>query len=409
MILGWLDEAVRSGSRLAPACAELGLNPRTVQRWRNLGVCDDRRNGPKTAPANKLSAEERKKVLEVANSPEYRDLSPKQIVPKLADRGEYVASEPTFYRILRQEDQMSHRGRSEAPSRHRPSEHRAMGPNQVWSWDITYLRSPVAGMFFYLYLFVDVWSRKIVAHQVHAEESSDLASDLLEAALEREGLSEVELVVHSDNGSPMKGATLKATMERLGVIPSYSRPRVSDDNPYSESLFRTLKYRPEYPRRPFQSLEDARRWVDGFVGWYHTEHLHSGIGYVSPLDRHAGRDEAVLAARRAVYDAAMKRHPERWAQGRTRTWDAPDEVILNPMKDSRLEMTPVSTRGSSAVVQGRPQGDGRKRDPLKGSPGQSPLRKSTNVEAPVGDGADRNEAHARSRDARERRPRSVAA
>lgn len=337
MILGWLDEAQAAGARLAPACRELGLDARTVQRWRARGGGDDRRHGPKTEAPNKLSAVERREVLEVANRPEFRDLSPKQIVPKLADQGRYVASESTFYRVLREEKQLAHRGRAKAPSSRPPSEQRATGPGQVWSWDITYLRSSVTGMFFYLYLFIDVWSRKVVAYDVHEEECTERASELLEQALACEGLAHVDLVLHSDNGSPMKGATLKATMERLGVIPSFSRPRVSDDNPFSEALFRTLKYRPDYPRRPFESCEEARTWSASFVAWYHREHLHSGIGYVTPLDRHEGRDEAILQARRAVYEAARQRHPERWARGKTRPWRAPHEVLLNPAKDTRLE------------------------------------------------------------------------
>lgn len=336
MILGWLDAAQTAGARLAPACREVRLHPRTVQRWRACGGGDDQRHGPKTEPRNKLSAAERQEVLDVANSPEFRNLSPKQIVPKLADRKKYVAAESTFYRVLHQEKQMAHRGRAKAPSSQPPAEQRATGPGQVWSWDISYLRSSVAGMFFYLYLFVDVWSRKIVAYDVHEVENSELASEMLEEALVTEGLSHVDVVLHSDNGTPMKGATLKATMERLGVIPSYSRPRVSDDNPYSESLFRTLKYRPEYPRRPFESRAEARLWTDGFVGWYHHEHLHSGIGFVTPLDRHEGRSEAILEARRIVYEKARRRHPERWACGTTRAWQAPQDVVLNPVKDTRL-------------------------------------------------------------------------
>lgn len=340
MILSWLDEAQAAGARLAPACRELGLDPRTVQRWRAVGGGDDRRHGPKTDVPNKLTPAERRTVLEVANRAEFRDLSPKQIVPKLADQGTYVASESTFYRVLREEKQLVHRGRAKAPSSRPPTEHRATGPGQVWSWDITCLRSSVTGMFFYLYLFMDVWSRKVVAYDVCEEESTERASELLEQGLAREGLAHVDLVLHSDNGSPMKGATLKATMERLGVIPSFSRPRVSDDNPFSEALFRTLKYRPDYPRQPFQSCDEARAWAARFVAWYHRDHLHSGIGYVTPLDRHEGRDEAILAARRAVYEAARRRHPERWAGRKTRPWAAPRDVLLNPTKDTRLE-TPV--------------------------------------------------------------------
>jgi transposase InsO family protein len=338
MILGWLDEAQAKGARLAPACRGLGLHPRTIERWRVRGAGDDQRHGPKTVPSNKLSARERQDVLDVANSPKFRDLSPKQIVPKLADQGRYVASESTLYRVLREEKQLAHRGRAKAPVSRPTAEKRATGPGQVWSWDITFLRSSVAGVFFYLYLFVDVWSRKIVAYDVHEVECTELASAMLEEAMAREGLMGVDLVLHSDNGSPMKGATIKATMERLGVIASYSRPHVSDDNPYSEALFRTAKYWAEFPKDPFENSKQARTWADLFAAWYHHEHLHSGIGYVTPLDRHEGRADAILERRRAVYEEARKRHPERWSTGRTRAWTAPAEVILNPTKDTRLKL-----------------------------------------------------------------------
>lgn len=337
MILELVGEAQAAGARLAPACRALGIAPRTIQRWRAQGGGEDKRHGPKTDPPNKLSAAERKQVLDTANCTEFRNLSPKQIVPKLADRGTYIASESTFYRVLREQKQLTHRGRAKPATSRPPAEKRATGPGQVWSWDITYLRSSVSGMFFFLYLFVDVWSRKIVAFDVHEVESTELAAELLEEALHDEGLDDVDLVLHADNGSPMKGATLKATMERLGVIPSFSRPRVSDDNPFSESLFRTLKYRPDYPHHPFESRDEAFAWVESFVDWYHHDHLHSGIGFVTPLDRHEGRADAVLERRRGVYEAARRRCPERWPAGRTRAWKAPQEVLLNPAADTRLE------------------------------------------------------------------------
>jgi transposase InsO family protein len=211
----------------------------------------------------------------------------------------------------------------------------------VWSWDITYLKSPTRGVFFYLYLVVDVWSRKIVGAEVYEEESSELASTLVEQTIASEQADPTQLVLHSDNGGPMKGATLKATLEALGVMASYSRPRVSDDNPFSEALFRTLKYRPNYPRKPFQSLADARRWVAEFVTWYNSEHLHSGIGFVTPSERHNGTDKKTLARRRAVYVAARKRHPERWAR-HTRNWSASTTVILNPSKQRTLPSTEVA-------------------------------------------------------------------
>jgi putative transposase len=309
-----IDEARRDGASQRKACSELGLDVRTFQRWKARNVGDDRRHGPKKAPSNKLTEAERKKVVEVATSPVFRDLSPKQIVPKLADAGQFVASESTFYRVLSDEGQLAHRGRANAPTPRLPTEHVASAPCQVWSWDITYLRSPVAGVFYYLYMFVDVWSRKVVGFEVHEVETSELAADVLERVLAAEGITRKGLVVHQDNGAPMKGASFKATMERLGIVPSFSRPRVSDDNPYSESLFKTLKYRPHYPRGPFASLEAARAWVAEFVAWYNDEHLHSAIGFVTPSSRHTGRAEEVLRARRAVYERARRRRPERWAR-----------------------------------------------------------------------------------------------
>ena len=269
MILVLIDEAVTSGARLNRACDILGLPARTVQRWRQQGEQGfDRRLGPKTAPCNKLSPAERQTVLDITQRPEYRDLSPQQIVPRLADDGIYLASESTFYRILHEEDALHHREPSLPRSVTRPREHVAMGPYEVWSWDITYLRSAVRGSFYYLYLVEDIWSRKIVGWAVHEEESMDLAARLLDDTATRVNCDRSGLVLHSDNGGPMKGSTMLATLQRLGIVPSFSRPHVSDDNPYSEALFRTLKFRPEYPRGAFASLEAARQWVASFVAWY---------------------------------------------------------------------------------------------------------------------------------------------
>ena len=339
MILGWLDIAQRDGARLRPACQVLGLSPSTIQRWRGKQGGEDARHGPKTTPANKLSAAERAELLEVVNSEKYRDLSPKQIVPKLSDdEKRYVGSESTIYRVLKEEKLLAHRGRAKPPSSRAPAELVATGPRQVWSWDITYLKAATKGTFYFLYLFVDVWSRKITAAEVYAAECTDLASVMLCAACEREGVLPGDLWLHADSGSPMKGATSKATMERLGILASYRRPHVSDDNPYSEALFRTLKYRPDYPSRPFESLEEAQGWVDGFVHWYNHEHLHSGIGMVSPAQRHDGTDVAVREARRVVTADAVKRHPLRWAGRAPRKWNAPAKVALNPTHDTRLRL-----------------------------------------------------------------------
>ena len=333
MMLGLLDEAVADGARLAPACEVIGLDPRTVQRWKLQGIGEDRRAGPMTKPRNALSPVEEAKVLDLANSPRYRDKSPKQIVPLLADEGVYLASESTMYRILRNENQVRHRAFSRHPEkRHRPEAHIATAPNQVWSWDITYLKSTVRGSFYYLYMVLDIWSRKIVGFEVHDVECTEFAARLLEKAFLAEGASKGALVLHSDNGSPMKGATMLAKLQELGVAMSFSRPSVSNDNPFSESAFRTAKYRPDYPVRPFASIAEARAWACSFVSWYNEQHLHSSIRFVTPSDRHEGHQASILEARAKVYARARRRHPERW-RGAVRNWSPVPTVTLNPTPD----------------------------------------------------------------------------
>jgi transposase InsO family protein len=257
-------------------------------------------------------------------------MSPNQIVPKLADNGIYLASESTFYRILKEQKMVNHRLDSKpSTKRYRPEEKVASGPCQVWSWDITYLRSPVKGSFYYLYMFIDVWSRKIMAAQVFDEESMELSAELFTRTCFVHGVQPNRLILHSDNGGPMKGSTMLATLQQLGVVPSFSRPKVSDDNPYSESLFRTMKYRPNYPGSAFQSLEQAQSWVDDFACWYNTVHLHSSISFTTPDDRHYGRDKNILRRRHDIYEKARQQKPQRWSRS-TRNWDQIEIVRLNP-------------------------------------------------------------------------------
>ncbi len=259
------------------------------------------------------------------------DKPPSQIVPSLADKGTYVASESSFYHVLKANKLAAHRGKSKPAVRQKPKELTATGPNQIYSWDITYLKSEVAGIFFYLYFFMDIYSRKIVGYGVHEEQSAEHASVMIEAICTAEGISRDQLTLHSDNGGPMKGATMVATLKRLGVIPSFSRPSVSDDNPYSESLFKTTKYCPQYPGKPFESVHAALGWVKTFVAWYNEDHLHSGIRYVTPGSRHRGEDMEILSARDKVYAAAKKRRPNRWSR-QTRNWGHIKDVFLNCLK-----------------------------------------------------------------------------
>jgi transposase InsO family protein len=327
-------EAIVAGASQGRACKVIALSERTLQRWQNdkaEGACD-RRPARVQTPKNRLSDVERQRVLAIANSPEFGHLPPSQIVPRLVDQGEYVASESTFYRVLKAENQLKHRGAEKpAKPRHKPRALAATAPGQLFSWDITYLPTPVMGIYFYLYLFMDIYSRKIVGWQVYETESSELASEVMRDICVRENIAPNQVVLHSDNGSPMKGATMLATLQKLGVIPSFSRPACSNDNPFSESLFKTLKYRPAYPQRSFESLMAARQWVGTFVRWYNEEHRHSAIKFVTPTQRHAGLDGALLRKRAEVYEAAKARRPDRWS-GDTRSWAAVTVVHLNPEK-----------------------------------------------------------------------------
>ena len=324
-----IREAEAAGSRLAPGCDELGITLCTFQRWVRGGdaavVADSRSTAVRPEPANKLSEGERAEILAVVNSEEFCSLPPSRIVPALADRGVYVASESSFYRVLKAASQQHHRGRAKKPCERVVTSHCASGPNQVWSWDITWLPTVIKGQFYYWYMVLDIFSRKIVGHEVHVAESAESASRLMRRTSLAEGLAGRSLVLHSDNGSAMKGATMLATLEQLGVAPSFSRPRVSNDNAYAESLFRTCKYRPDYPGKPFGSLEEAQAWTQKFVRWYNQDHKHSGLKFVTPAQRHCGQDAVILKRREQVYREARNRNPQRWSRD-IRNWKLDDQV-----------------------------------------------------------------------------------
>jgi len=244
----------------------------------------------------------------------------------------YIASESTFYRVARRRALLTYRHASKPATKvEKPKEWVALAPHQIWSWDITYLATTIRGQFFYLYLFIDIFSRKIVGWQIFTQESAENAKDLMMDICRRENIRENQLTLHSDNGSPMKGATLLATLQQLGVTPSRSRPSVSNDNAYSESCFKTLKYRPNYPSKPFESLEAARTWVEQFVAWYNNDHRHSGIRFVTPQQRHCGEDAVILEKRNIVYQMAKVANPSRWSAD-TRNWNWIPKVSLNPDK-----------------------------------------------------------------------------
>jgi len=327
---------MKDGCRLNAACIEAEISLRTYRRW----VCgeeiaeDKRPTAKRPEPRNKLSEEERQTIITTCNEPEYANLPPSQIVPILLDEGIYHGSESSYYRVLKEAGQLHHRGRSHAPKNvARPTSYTTNKANEVWSWDITYLASTIKGQFYYLYLFEDIYSRKIVGYEVYEQECGERAGNLLQRCMLREQCLNTPLVLHSDNGAPMKAQTMKAKMEELGVQSSYSRPRVSDDNPYSEALFRTLKYRPEWPSSGFVGLEAARDWVQNFVEWYNNKHRHSKINFVTPAQRHRGEDKVILEHRKLVLERKREADPLRWSRG-VRNCQPAGPVSLNPEKES---------------------------------------------------------------------------
>jgi putative transposase len=330
MTLALIAEAQEHGARLQCACATLGVSARTVERWRIDPDADDGRRGPQRRPHNALSPLEQARVVAIMTSPEHAHLSPKQLVPRLADDGIYLASESTMYRLQREFELRKHRPKTaRAHVTRSTAVHRATHPNQVWSWDITYLPTTVRGRYLYLYLVIDVWSRRIVGWRVNERETAELAAEMVVQTCEETRVDPKGLVLHSDNGTPMRGATMVSTLQWLGIVPSFSRPHVSDDNPYSEALFRTLKHGPAYPQLPFAGIEAARRWVSRFVAWYNAEHRHSAIRFVTPDERHFGYEQRILAKRGKLYERARRIKPERWSRT-TRNWKPVESVVLNP-------------------------------------------------------------------------------
>lgn len=348
-----IEQAHRAGARLQPACQAAGISLRTLQRWKaGSGRLrgDGRPEAMRPVPAHALSAAERTRVVAVANEPRFADMPPARIVPMLADEGVYLASESTFARVLREHGQNRHRGRAKAPQASRtPTTHVAYGPGQVWCWDMTYLPTFIAGRWFYLYLILDLYSRKIVGFEVHDSDDAVHAAQLAKRTALVEGIHAMATkpVLHGDNGATLKATTVLAMLQWLGIKPSYSRPRVSDDNAFAESLFRTAKYRPEFPTGGFADLASARQWAVSFVHWYNHDHRHSGIRYVSPAQRHAGADYVILQQRHALYCQARERNPRRWS-GRTRNWTPIGAVTLNPERDAIVNDSSIDTRTVAA-------------------------------------------------------------
>ena len=372
-----LEQAREHGARLIPACALAGIDAGTLRRWKagdGLRQGDRRPDAARSVPSHALSEAERARIIAVANEPRFAETPPARIVPALADEGIYIASKSSFHRVLRAHGQMNRRGRARPPRTSRPpTTHIATRPGDVWCWDVTFLPAQIQGRWFYFYLIVDLYSRKIVGFEVHDTDSAEHAAHLARRTALAEGVhaKPVRPVLHGDNGATLKATTVLAMLHWLGIEPSYSRPRVSDDNAFAEALFRTAKYRPEFPLKGFADLDSARQWAMRFVHRYNHEHRHSGIRYVTPAQRHAGQDGPVLAARHAVYQDARQRNPQRWS-GSTRNWKPVGAVTLNPERDiiiraatSQIQLSgsigepAFPSRPGSTQATERNEGDGR--------------------------------------------------
>jgi len=329
-----IEEAVESGARLHKSCEVLEISISTFRRWQQGDIRDKRKGAEKGVP-RKLTEEERTEIIEICCDNEHKDMNPYQIHANLLDKGIYIASISSFYRVLREEGLVKHRGNSRPAYKHnRPPEKKATGPNQVWCWDITWLKTEVRGIFLYAYVIIDIWDRSIVKWCIHDREDEALARELFELAVRDNGRPDV--FIHSDNGNPMKGVSLLALFQMLGLSNSYSRPRVSNDNPFIESLFRTLKYHVSYPKA-FPNLISARKWFADFVDAYNNRHCHSGLHFMTPNAVRSGQYTQIINKRNAIMKEAFSRYPHRWSRS-VKQLPVDHIVYLNPTADTRLKI-----------------------------------------------------------------------
>lgn len=330
-------EAHSSGARYKACTQELGISLRSFERWRKGGEeTKDKRCNPRDAPANALSDEERQGILDICNTREFSSLPPTQIVPALADKGIYLASESSFYRVLRKAKQLRHRSRSRHPKKRHAPIGCATGPGEIWVTDISWLAGPVVGVFYYLYFVMDLFSRKIVGYEVYESQSSENLAKVVHRATLKEG-SKAPKILHQDNGSPMKGTALLGLCHSLGILPSYSRPGVSDDNPHIEALFRTTKYWPGYPYGGFATIDEARSWIYKFVIYYNNHHRHSSLKFITPHEMSTGEAAAILSARKSLYESAKAKRPDRWISGAIRDWTTTAETWITPPSSEQTE------------------------------------------------------------------------
>jgi len=318
----------RVGNR--PACQALGVPESSY--YRRLSGKPTGQKQPRKVPARTLSQEERKEVLACLCSERFVDRAPGEVVPTLLDEGRYLCSERTMYRILSAEHQVRERRDQRRHPEYVKPELVATGPNQVWSWDITKLKGPQTWSLFYLYVLLDIYSRYVVGWMIASHECSKLAQRLIGESCDKHQIEPEQLVLHSDRGGPMTAKGTAQLLAQLSITRSLSRPRVSNDNPFSESQFKTLKYCPEFPRR-FGSIEDARAFCQRFFAWYNQQHRHTGISRLTPEDVHFGRAQAVVDNRTQVLVDAWQRHPERFPNGKPEAKKLDRAVWINRPED----------------------------------------------------------------------------
>ena len=343
MAVELIDEANKAGARLRKACDTLEISVSTYRRWRSGNYLDNRKGAIKHV-SRKLSVEEEQAIVDICCSKEYKDDNPYKIHASLLDKDNYIASVSSFYRVLRKHNLVHHRGNTKPGQSHsKPPELEATGPNQVWCWDITWLPTTVKGLFYYAYTIIDIWDRSIVKWSIHDREDETLARELFHKALRDNHNPKVW--VHSDNGNPMKGLSLLALFYDLGICNSYSRPRVSNDNPFIESWFKTLKYSVSYPGN-FSTLEKAREWFALFVSGYNTTHSHSGMHFITPVQVRTGQYKSIVTKRNKVMMEAQQRNPQRWSNN---VKQLPEEhvVHLNPSSCTRISIKEKS-KGQAA-------------------------------------------------------------
>jgi len=325
-------EAIQELSRVmsvSDACHAMGFSRSTFYRLTSLpSQKSSEEAGSKQGSSRGLDPVERAQVRAILNHERFVDCTPYVVYATLLDEGQYLCSISTMYRILRENHEVRERRNQRKLPVYKKPELLATGPNQLWSWDISWLKGPVPGSYYYIYVILDVFSRYIVGWTIALVESADLAKKLIDLACDRQGILPDSLTLHSDRGPAMMSIPVANLLRDLSVINSHSRPYTSNDNPFSEAQFKTMKYRFDYPQR-FDSLEHARKWARPFIKWYNFEHLHSGIGLLPPAALHFGSAHHIFERRQLSLDAAYLQHPERFVSGKPQPPAIPTEVWIN--------------------------------------------------------------------------------